>query len=105
MRRRCRLGLHSRAGRAVERTRCPTTFLIGSNSATTTAGNASSSELLVSGVFDIPKPRLVSSSILRSDVTDGDDLVLDFFAGSGTTAHAVALHERETVASPAVHLA
>jgi adenine-specific DNA-methyltransferase len=41
-------------------------------------------------VFDFPKPeRLIQ--YLVSVFTADDDVVLDFFAGSGTTAHAVAL--------------
>jgi len=41
-------------------------------------------------VFDFPKPeRLIQH--LVAIFTRGDDLVVDFFAGSGSTAHAVAL--------------
>lgn len=40
-------------------------------------------------VFNNPKPTRLLSELL-SFVTRGDDIVLDFFAGSGTTAHAVA---------------
>jgi adenine-specific DNA-methyltransferase len=39
-------------------------------------------------VFDTPKPVRLIERILRI-ATKPDDLVLDFFAGSGTTAHAV----------------
>lgn len=39
-------------------------------------------------VFDTPKPSLLIKHLLEI-ITRGDDLVLDFFAGSGTTAHAV----------------
>ena len=38
--------------------------------------------------FDTPKPIRLISQILRL-ATNSDDLILDFFAGSGTTAHAV----------------
>lgn len=41
-------------------------------------------------VFDGPKPTSLVMKILEH-ITDGADVVLDFFAGSGTTAHAVAL--------------
>jgi adenine-specific DNA-methyltransferase len=41
-------------------------------------------------VFDFPKPERLIQYIV-SVFTTGDELVLDFFAGSGTTAHAVAL--------------
>jgi adenine-specific DNA-methyltransferase len=39
-------------------------------------------------VFDTPKPVRLISQMLRIS-TDTDSVVLDFFAGSGTTAHAV----------------
>ncbi|WP_366144388.1 DNA methyltransferase [Giesbergeria sp.] len=40
--------------------------------------------------FDTVKPvDLISNLILHSTATDSEDIVLDFFAGSGTTAHAV----------------
>lgn len=38
--------------------------------------------------FDNPKPYRLSADII-SYFTEGDDIVLDFFAGSGTTGHAV----------------
>lgn len=38
--------------------------------------------------FDTPKPVEVAQRLIQS-VTRGNDIVLDFFAGSGTTAHAV----------------
>ncbi|KLN34191.1 hypothetical protein FB00_13515 [Cellulosimicrobium funkei] len=45
-------------------------------------------------VFDFPKPeRLIQ--YLVSVFTKGDDLVMDFFAGSGSTAHGVALQNAE----------
>ncbi|MBF0213796.1 MAG: site-specific DNA-methyltransferase [Magnetococcales bacterium] len=41
-------------------------------------------------VFETPKPsRLIARMLQLSTSSDTDDLVLDFFAGSGTTAHAV----------------
>jgi len=39
-------------------------------------------------VFDYPKP-LSLLQVLISQITNGDDIILDSFAGSGTTAHAV----------------
>jgi len=39
-------------------------------------------------VFDTPKPVSLIKRMLEI-ASDGDDIVLDFFAGSGTTAHAV----------------
>lgn len=56
------------------------------------AGTAEVSELLGTGVFGFPKPsklirRMLSISV--GDVAETDGIVLDFFAGSGSTAHAV----------------
>ncbi len=39
---------------------------------------------------DYPKPTYLIKKLIEGS-TSGDDLILDFFAGSGTTAHAVAL--------------
>lgn len=45
-------------------------------------------------IFDFPKPeRLIQ--YLISVFTDADDLVMDFFAGSGSTAHGVALQNAQ----------
>lgn len=41
-------------------------------------------------VFDFPKPtEYIQSLIQQSTISDNNDIVLDFFAGSGTTAQAV----------------
>jgi adenine-specific DNA-methyltransferase len=45
-------------------------------------------EILGDQVFNYPKPPSLFRELLRF-ATDRDDIVLDFFAGSGTTAHAV----------------
>jgi adenine-specific DNA-methyltransferase len=46
--------------------------------------------LLGNGVFDNPKPtRLIRRMLELGAATDGNSVVLDFFAGSGTTGHAV----------------
>ncbi|GAA4116585.1 site-specific DNA-methyltransferase [Knoellia locipacati] len=45
-------------------------------------------DLLGAGIFSNPKPVGLLRKILHI-ATDSDSLVLDFFAGSGTTAHAV----------------
>ncbi|GAB3116589.1 site-specific DNA-methyltransferase [Janibacter alkaliphilus] len=55
---------------------------------TTSTGSAEVLDLFTKNVFDNPKPRTLICH-LASIVTHGDDLILDFFAGSGTTAHAV----------------
>lgn len=44
--------------------------------------------LLGKGIFDTPKPTGLLKYILEQSVDSGD-IVLDFFSGSGTTAHAV----------------
>jgi adenine-specific DNA-methyltransferase len=51
-------------------------------------GSAEISEIFGERIFDFPKP----SSLIReliNQVTDQDSIILDSFAGSGTTAHAV----------------
>lgn len=56
----------------------------------TDAANQELKELLGDKVFDTPKPtRLVQRMIQLVADRDDDCTVLDFFAGSGTTAHAV----------------
>ncbi len=52
--------------------------------------------LIGKGVFDNPKPAKLIKQILRlSTNSKSSDTVLDFFAGSGTTAHAVMELNRE----------
>lgn len=47
-------------------------------------------DLGLGGVFDNPKPvRLVKMMIGLTTGEQGEEIILDFFAGSGTTAHAV----------------
>ncbi|MEZ9317731.1 site-specific DNA-methyltransferase, partial [Vibrio lentus] len=46
-------------------------------------------ELLGGKIFDFPKPKsLIKALINQANIKDGD-IVLDFFSGSGTTAHAL----------------
>lgn len=40
-------------------------------------------------IFDSPKPVKLLNRVIEISCPDKDDIVLDFFAGSGTTAHAV----------------
>jgi len=47
------------------------------------------------GFFDGPKPIRLIKRILELSNTKNNDLILDFFAGSGTTAHAVMAQNRE----------
>lgn len=59
-------------------------------SASTRQATADLEELLGGKFFDNPKPvALIGALVSYMDLGDGD-VVLDFFAGSGTTAHAVA---------------
>lgn len=51
-------------------------------------GTADVAALFDERIFDFPKPVGLLRELLVQ-VTQGDDLVLDFFAGSGTTGHAV----------------
>jgi adenine-specific DNA-methyltransferase len=54
----------------------------------TADGTQESRELLGSGVFQFPKPTGLIKDLIEQG-TDSESLILDFFAGSGTTAHAV----------------
>jgi adenine-specific DNA-methyltransferase len=49
-------------------------------------------------VFDSPKPVRLLQRILELGSSNSNDLVLDFFAGSGTTAHACFLNAASTAA-------
>ena len=51
-------------------------------------GTAQMKELFNNRVFDNPKPLALIQDMI-SLIAEKDDVVLDFFAGSGTTAHAV----------------
>lgn len=52
--------------------------------------NEELSRIVGKGVFDNPKPtRLIKRILYLATSTRTNDIVLDFFAGSGTTAHSV----------------
>lgn len=55
---------------------------------TTSSGSAEVLSLFGKNVFENPKPTNLIA-YLASIVTSDDDLILDFFAGSSTTAHAI----------------
>lgn len=60
------------------------------SSGTTDEGGLQVKELFGEAVFDNPKPsKLVNRMMGLATSSSGEDIVLDFFAGSGTTAHAV----------------
>ena len=61
----------------------------------TDQANIEIKELFGDKIFDTPKPiRLVQRMLETSVAADGDAIVLDFFAGSGATAHAVLESEK-----------
>ncbi|MBY0795232.1 site-specific DNA-methyltransferase [Corynebacterium parakroppenstedtii] len=64
----------------------PSQLLKGKGS--TKDGSTEVEKLFGAQVFDFPKPTKLIQ-FLVSLVAEGDDLVLDFFSGSGTTAHSV----------------
>lgn len=55
-------------------------------------------DISAKGLFDYPKDHGVLGRLIAT-VTDGDDLILDFFAGSGSTGHAVIAENRKDGAS------
>jgi adenine-specific DNA-methyltransferase len=55
----------------------------------TSTATSKLNDLLGAAVFDNPKPVELIQRMLRLWVRSDGDVVLDFFAGSGTTAHAV----------------
>jgi adenine-specific DNA-methyltransferase len=55
---------------------------------TTGDGTKETNQIVGSGVFDFPKPSLMIARIIEQ-TTEPGDIVMDFFAGSGTTGHAV----------------
>jgi len=68
---------------------------------TTDEGGAELKELFGAAVFDNPKPTKLIMRMLRmigqstvNDVEDQTEIVLDFFAGSGSTGHAVMLQNK-----------
>ena len=64
------------------------------NSVLNETGTVELRELEISGLFDFPKPRSMIQQCIQL-VCDSEDIVLDSFAGSGTTAHAVLALNKE----------
>lgn len=64
----------------------------------TTTGTLDLTNTIGRGIFDFPKPVVLLKKILKIATSPGD-LVLDFFSGSGTTAHAVMQMNAERLAS------
>lgn len=76
-------------GNPVERT-IPFRNLITSDQCNTAQGTAELRNLFEYRPFDFPKPSgLIYNLLLTSVRTDKDAIILDFFSGSATTAHAV----------------
>ncbi|WP_164491765.1 site-specific DNA-methyltransferase [Staphylospora marina] len=70
-------------------TRPPTTIWMHREAGHNHEASEELAELLGPRVFDSPKPVRLIRRMLQIATTGEDDLVLDFFAGSGTTAQAV----------------
>lgn len=68
----------------------PTTLWLHTEVGNTHEANTELKDLGLGGVFPNPKPTRLIRRVLQLFTGPGD-LVLDFFAGSGSTAHAVAL--------------
>ncbi len=56
---------------------------------TTTEGTKELMKIMGHKVFDMPKPTSLLKKLLTLANTKDDDIILDFFSGSATTAHAV----------------
>lgn len=66
----------------------PVSFWKYEDFGSTRQSNQELSNILTKGIFQNPKPVKLVYKILEM-VSKQDDIILDFFAGSGTTAHAV----------------
>lgn len=70
--------------------RTPETILFGKEVGTTRDAASEIKALFDGGVpFDTPKPTGLIRHLIALSGARGNDIVLDFFAGSGTTAHAI----------------
>ncbi|EFX91812.1 DNA (cytosine-5-)-methyltransferase [Actinobacillus ureae ATCC 25976] len=69
--------------------RVPENLWQGELSGTTRISNAEIKDIFENAIFDTPKPTRFLKRIMELFHFDKDYLVLDFFAGSSTTAHAV----------------
>ncbi|MDR1958826.1 MAG: site-specific DNA-methyltransferase [Planctomycetaceae bacterium] len=67
----------------------PTSILYHKDVGHSQEGSQEVSKIMDGGVFDGPKPIRLLRRLLSLANTDEDSVILDFFAGSGTTAHAV----------------
>ena len=69
----------------------PVNFWTNSYAGNTDDGTRDLKNLIVEKIFDNPKPVKLIQRILEHG-SDTDSIILDFFAGSGTTGHAVMSH-------------
>ncbi|MDY4708801.1 MAG: DNA methyltransferase, partial [Candidatus Treponema excrementipullorum] len=84
-----RYALVDNDGKSIERT-IPFRNLITSEQCNTAQGTQEMRVIFPFRVFDFPKPTTLIRQLLLSAVrTEQDVLILDFFSGSATTAHAV----------------
>jgi adenine-specific DNA-methyltransferase len=72
----------------------PRSLLIEERFGRTRTGSTEVTSLLGANYFDNPKPTKLIRHLIRIGSNEGD-LILDFFGGSGTTAHAVLLENME----------
>jgi len=76
--------------------RTPENVWDGGEVGSTRDANREIQEVFGSTVFETPKPTgLVRRILDLATTSDSEDIILDFFAGSGSTAHAVALQNAE----------
>ncbi|RLA75712.1 MAG: site-specific DNA-methyltransferase [Epsilonproteobacteria bacterium] len=71
-----------------------TTFWSYKFAGSTRQSNGQLSDILSKGIFQNPKPKKLLEIIINS-ITSKNDIILDSFAGSGTTAHAVLEQNKE----------
>jgi adenine-specific DNA-methyltransferase len=70
------------------------TWLPGNDFGTTTSGSKELKNIFGAKVFDYPKPSNMVKHLIKIS-TKEDDIILDSFAGSGTTGHSVMLQNKE----------
>ena len=67
----------------------PTSIMLHKDVGHSQEGSQEVTKLLEAGAFDGPKPIRLINRLLTLANTDKDSIILDFFSGSATTAHAV----------------
>ena len=64
-------------------------WFAGDKIGTTTAATQEVQSLLDNKAFDTPKPTTLLNKLMKLGFVESGDIILDFFSGSSTTAHAV----------------